>query len=144
MAFCSYPGSVDDPPGFFKLQQAAHDVQRVVPLDRWDADMLHSVGPQANKIYARYAAVHGGAVAEFDTGLFGMNRAEAGSTDPQVLFRGLQHSMRAEHLFFSQQTPGNLSQFACTCLCVYVPSIPKQFLLGFQVEMAISRRLATC
>ena len=59
-------------------------MQGTVTLDRWDADELLSVSQEANKIYARFSATLAGPIADFDTGMFGMNKAEASATDPQV------------------------------------------------------------
>ena len=77
------PGHQDSPGSFTKNMHSSADVQTPVPLDRWDADALLSVGPEANKIYSRFSATLS-SVAEFDSNLFSMSKAEASSTDPQV------------------------------------------------------------
>lgn len=79
-----YPGSAESPSKFFDIQRDSKEVQSIIPLDRWDADRLLSIGPEANKIYARFSASFEDTFIGFDLGLFGMTKAEANSTDPQV------------------------------------------------------------
>ena len=81
---CRYPGAVASPSGFFDKLCDSATLQSTVPLDRWDSDALLSVGQEANKIYARVSATLASPIADFDTGMFGMNKAEASATDPQV------------------------------------------------------------
>ena len=81
---CRYPGQVASAASFFDRVQSSADLQAGVPLERWDSEALLSIGPAVNKIYANFAAAMSNSVADFDTALFGMSKAEASATDPQV------------------------------------------------------------
>ena len=84
LACCRYPGMVHSLSAFSASMTASADLQATIPLDRWDADGVFSVGPEADKIYARFAATMSGPIAEFDTATFGLTKAEATATDAQV------------------------------------------------------------
>ena len=81
--------------------QSSADLQATLPLERWDSEALLSIGPAADKIYANFAAAMSESIAAFDTALFGMSKAEASATDPQVtktLFTSLPKiPIRAPH-----------------------------------------------
>lgn len=80
---CRYPAPAHHGAyGFSRALETCADLPRVIPLDRWDMDVLYSPEVAANKIYARFAATVSG-VAEFDGELFRLPRAEALATDPQ-------------------------------------------------------------
>lgn len=64
--------------------QQSSDLQRRMPLERWDDEQLRSVGPEADKIYANFAATLDSPVADFDTACFGLSKAEASAMDAQV------------------------------------------------------------
>ena len=76
---------VNDLSEFTASMTACSDLQATIPLDRWDADVMFSIGPEADKIYARFAATMSGPVADFDTSMFGMTKKEATATDAQVI-----------------------------------------------------------
>ena len=78
---------MSSPSGFFDKLSQSYDLQSAVPLERWDGDALLSIGQEANKIYARFSATLASPIADFDTEVFGMNKAEASATDPQVCHR---------------------------------------------------------
>ena len=81
---CRYPGQVASATSFFDCMQSSANLQAGVPLERWDSEALLSIGAAVDKIYANSAAAMSDSVADFDTALFGMSKAEASATDPQV------------------------------------------------------------
>ena len=96
--------------GFIEALSCSQDIQKVIPAERWDADALYSTGPEADKIYARFATALGGCVSEFDTQTFGMSVPEASSTDPQVtplLLRGSLGSSSGAYILKVAQTGGH-------------------------------------
>jgi acyl transferase domain-containing protein len=54
-----------------------------VPLERWDIERVYAPGLASDRMYARHAAWLGG-VDRFDAALFGLSKAQATATDPQV------------------------------------------------------------
>ena len=83
-ASCRYPGGVASPDDFWATVHGSADLQSVIPLDRWDADAMLSIGPESDKIYARFASTMRGH-AVFDAAAFGLSQTEAIAIDPQVL-----------------------------------------------------------
>lgn len=63
---------------------ACSDLQRVVPLERWDMDAAYapSANPGSMTIYTRFAAFCEG-ISDFDAGLFRLPISEAVAIDPQ-------------------------------------------------------------
>jgi hypothetical protein len=70
---------------FWGNASAAADLQRVVPLSRWDMERVYTpqVSPDSLGIYARFAAVCSG-VDLFDAAMFRLSANEALAIDPQV------------------------------------------------------------
>ena len=79
-----YPGAGDGAAGFWAGILSAADLQRRVPLERWDCGPLYTadVAPGTLTINAPFAAFCDG-VADFDAGMFGLAAAEAVTLDPQ-------------------------------------------------------------
>ena len=79
---CRLPGDVDTPESFWDLLKCGGDAITNVPADRWDAEVLHDIDPDAKgKSYCR----QGGfirAIDSFDTSFFGISPREARSLDP--------------------------------------------------------------
>ena len=83
-ASARYPGNTRGVAGFWAAACTAADMQRRVPLDRWDAEPLYApdVVPGSMTINAPFAAFCDG-VAEFDAAVFGLSPTEAVTVDPQ-------------------------------------------------------------
>ena len=95
---CRLPGGADTPDGFWQLLCEGRDAIREVPHDRWDADALFDVDPDAP---GRMSTRWGGfldAVDQFDPRFFGIAPREAISLDPQqrllleVTWEALEHA----------------------------------------------------
>lgn len=83
---CLYPGSLPADQGLQSFWAAAAqgaNLQRPVPLERWDLDHWYSVDAQPGMSYSRFAAFAEG-VDGFDAAYFRMSRLEATALDPQV------------------------------------------------------------
>ena len=72
----SYPMSRD----LDQLLTGCQDVQRAVPLERWDVEAHYSVG--ADGMYARFGAFFED-ITMFDAPLFSMSQAQGAFVDPQ-------------------------------------------------------------
>ena len=83
-ASARYPGDTQGVTGFWAAASSAADLQRRVPLDRWDVEPLYAadVVPGSMAINAPFAAFCVG-VAEFDSTAFGLSPTEAVTVDPQ-------------------------------------------------------------
>ncbi len=68
--------------GFLHAITTCIDIQRLIPLDRWDIDPLYSPHVDIGKIYARFAATIDD-VDAFDNTLFKLPIGEAITMDPQ-------------------------------------------------------------
>ncbi len=83
-ASARYPGDTHGVSGFWAAASSAADLQRRVPLDRWDVEPLYAadVVPGSMAINALFAAFCDG-VAEFDAAAFGLSPTEVVTVDPQ-------------------------------------------------------------
>ena len=83
-ASARYPGDTHGVTGFWAAAFSAADLQRRVPLDRWDVEPLYAadVVPGSMAINAPFAAFCD-RVAEFDAAAFGLSPTEAVTVDPQ-------------------------------------------------------------
>ena len=83
-ASARYPGDTHGVAGFWAAAFGAADLQRRVPLDRWDVEPLYAadVVPGSMAINAPFAAFCDG-VAKFDAAAFGLSSTEAVTVDPQ-------------------------------------------------------------
>jgi len=79
-----YPGGADGAAGFWAGMLESRDLQKRVPLERWDWDPLYipDVTPGTMAINAPFAAFCEN-VDAFDTSLFNLSAAEAITVDPQ-------------------------------------------------------------
>ena len=79
-----YPGDLSGAAGFWRGLAGAAELQRRVPLERWDwgAYFTPEVSPGAMTINAPFGAFCDG-VDAFDTALFGLSAGEAATIDPQ-------------------------------------------------------------
>ena len=79
-----YPGGLAGADGFWSGLVGAVDLQRRVPLERWDWDAYYTADITASTmtINAPFGAFCDG-VATFDTSLFGLSTGEAVTIDPQ-------------------------------------------------------------
>lgn len=70
--------------GFWQNAGSSADLQRVIPLDRWDMEAAYAPDqlPGTMSIYSRFAALCTG-VCDFDAAAFRMPTAEAAAMDPQ-------------------------------------------------------------
>ncbi|KAK3360613.1 polyketide synthase [Lasiosphaeria hispida] len=79
---CRLPGGITTPEGFWELLERGGDAITDVPEDRWDADALYHVSPDApGKSYCR----RGGfvdSISSFDASFFGISPREARMLDP--------------------------------------------------------------
>jgi amino acid adenylation domain-containing protein/thioester reductase-like protein len=79
---CRLPGGITTPEGFWELLERGGDAITDVPEDRWDADALYDVSPDAQgKSYCR----RGGflpSINSFDISFFGISPREARTLDP--------------------------------------------------------------
>lgn len=80
---CRLPGGVTNPDDYWELLKAGRDAIIDVPKDRWDADELYDVDPDAP---GRSLCRHGGFLIEgvdaFDASFFGISPREARTLDP--------------------------------------------------------------
>jgi acyl transferase domain-containing protein len=87
--------------GFSEAMQLGHNLQRCVPLERWDGDSLYDPEGGTGHAYTRFGAFADD-VDLHDAAFFRHSRTEAMSTDPQTRLL-----LRVNHLL------GALS--ACLC-----------------------------
>ncbi|RYP50631.1 hypothetical protein DL768_003913 [Monosporascus sp. mg162] len=79
---CRLPGGITTPEEYWELLERGADATTNVPKDRWDADALYDVNPDAcGKSYCR----RGGfltSIDDFDASFFGISPREARAMDP--------------------------------------------------------------
>ena len=68
--------------GFSHAMSHSAEIQRLMPLERWDMEALYSPHVETGRLYARFAATIDG-IQAFDHTLFRLSNAEAVSMDPQ-------------------------------------------------------------
>ena len=83
-ASARYPGDTRGVSGFWATASGAFNLQRRVPLERWDAELLYApvIVPGSMAVNAPFAAFCE-RVAEFDAAAFGLSPTEAVTVDPQ-------------------------------------------------------------
>lgn len=69
--------------GFWAAVRGCEDVQRPVPLERWDVDRYFDPDGGVGASYVRFAAFTSDADVA-DVGYFRLARAEAAALDPQT------------------------------------------------------------